>query len=465
MAIKKLLKKLSVLFVLLCFFSSQCYAFISLEDEEIIGERIYLQVKKQGILIQDDFVSKYIDQLGHYLIRPLQTKPFPFHFSVINKNVINAFASPGGYIYIFAGLINLTDNVDELAAVMCHEIGHVSARHIAKKIEQSEKLSYLTLAALLAGVLVGGRAASGIAAISMGASAQLQINFTRDEERQADELGFRYISASGFNPVAMYDILKKITDQSLYALDRIPPFLLDHPVGAERLSNIQAMLSTYHPIPATKEVIYFRKNFPIFKTLVYAQSKEVDNAKKYYMDVLKDDPESPIANLGLGIVYMRLSEYKKAIECFKKTLNKWPDSIPVLTKLAVAYQNSGQNKKAIEVINRALAIDDTNNHTLFLLGLSYENLKNYKKALRIFKKLSYLKPVDEDVYYHLGITYGKLGKLALAHYNLGIYFSKLYSINKARFHFLEAKRFAQGNKKLLNEITARLKSLGKIPKM
>ena len=465
MVIKKILIKLFVFFIITCFFSSQCYAIISLEDEEIIGDRIYTQVKKEGILIQDDFVSKYIDELGHYLIKPLKTKPFPFHFSVINKNIINAFASPGGYIYIFAGLINLTDNVDELAAVICHEIGHVSARHIAQKVEQSKKLGYLTLAALLAGVLLGGQAASGIAAVSMGASAQLQINFTRDEERQADELGFRYITASGFNPVAMYDILKKITDQSLYALDRIPPFLLDHPVGSERLSNIQAMLSTYNPVPASKEVLYFRNKFPIFKTLVYAQSKEPDNAKKYYMDVLKDDPDSPLANLGLGIVYMRLSEYKKAIECFKKTLKKWPDSVPVLTKLAVAYQNSGQDKKAIEVINKALDIDDTNNHTLFLLGLSYENLKKYKKALKIFKKLSYLKPVDENVYYHLGISYGKLGELALAHYNFGIYFSKLYSINKARFHFLEARRLARGNKKLLSEISARLRSLGRAPKM
>ena len=465
MYIKKILMKLFVLFIGLCFFSSQSYAIISLEDEEIIGDRIYSQVKREGILIHDNFVNTYIDELGHYLIKPLKIKPFPFHFSVINKNVINAFATPGGYIYIFAGLINLTDNVDELAAVMCHEIGHVSARHIAQKVEQSKRLSYLTLASLLAGVLLGGQAASGIAAVSMGASAQLQINFTRDEERQADELGFRYISASGFNPVAMYDILKKITDQSLYALDRIPPFLLDHPVGPERLSNIQAMLSTYHPIPASKEVIYFRKNFPIFKTIVYAQSKEPDNAKKYYLDILKDDPDSPLANLGLGIVYMRLSEYKKAIECFKKTLDKWPDSVPVLTKLAVAYQDSGQNKKAIDIINKALAIDDTNNHTLFLLGVCYENLKNYKEALRIFKKLSYLRPVDEDVYYHLGISYGKLGELALAHYNFGIYFSKLYSINKARFHFLEARKFARGNKKLLSEISARLRSLGKMPKM
>lgn len=449
---------------IICFFSTQIYALISLEDEEIIGARLYLQIKKEGILIEDDFASRYIDQLGHYLIRPLKTKPFEFHFYIINKDVINAFASPGGYIYIFSGLINMTDSADELAAVICHEIGHISARHIAQKIEHSKKLGYLTLAALLASTLIGGQAASGIATASLGASAQLQINFTRDEERQADELGFKYISASGFDPTATYTILKKITDQSLYALDKIPPFLIDHPIGPERLANIQFMLSSYKPIPATDEVIRFRKQFPLFKTIVYALSTDPDNAKRYYEDILKDDPESALAYFGLGIVYSRLSEYKRAISCFKKTLSVWPDSIPVLVRLAMAYQNCGKYKSAIKTLNRVLDIDDTNNYAMFLLGLSYENLRNYKEAIRIFKRLSYLRPVNNDVYYHLGVVYGRLGKLALAHYNFGIYFSNLYSINKAKFHFLEAKKLAKGDTRLLNAISVRLKTL-KLPKM
>jgi len=457
--LKRFFLKACSIFIIICFFSSQSYALISLEDEETIGRRIFLQVKRQGILLQDDFANKYIDSLGHYLIRPLKTKPFPFHFSIINKNIINAFASPGGYIYIYAGLINNTDNVDELAAVICHEIGHVSARHIAHKIEYSRKLGYLSLIALLAGVLVGGVASSIATATSMAGSAQLQINHTREEERQADELGFHYLSESGFNPVAMYDILKKITDMSLYALDKIPPFLLDHPSGPERLSNIQSMLSSYRPIPPTKEVLYFRKEFPIFKTIVYAKSEDPDVAKKYYEDILKDDPESPLANFGMGIVYMRISEYRKAIEYLKKALKKWSDSIPILTKLAISYQDSGQDKKAISIINKILSIDDTNNYALFLLGLSYENLKEYDKAIRIFRKLSYLKPVDDQVYYHLGICYGRSGKLALAHYNLGIYFSRLYMLKEARYHFFEAKKLAKNNPRLMNEIAAHINAL------
>ncbi|RLB11247.1 MAG: hypothetical protein DRG39_04545, partial [Deltaproteobacteria bacterium] len=172
MGIKRFLYSLLVAFIILSFLSSQSYALISLEDEEIIGKRLLVEMRKQVEFIQDDFANQYIDRLGHYLIRPLQTKAFPFHFYLIKKNIINAFAAPGGHIYIFSGLINLTDNVDELAAVVCHEIGHVSARHLAQRLEKSSKLGYLTLAAMLMGAILGGGAAGGLAAGSMAASAQ-----------------------------------------------------------------------------------------------------------------------------------------------------------------------------------------------------------------------------------------------------------------------------------------------------
>lgn len=456
---RKSLFRIATLIFAICYFSSQSYALISLEDEEEIGKRLVVQMQRQVGFIQDDFATQYIDKLGHYLTRPLQTRPFPFHFYVIKENTINAFAAPGGYVFLFSGLINMTDDVDELASVICHEIGHVTARHIAQKIEKSKKLGYLTLAALLMGAIIGGKAAEGLMAGSMAASAQLQLHYSRDDERQADELGFRYISASGFDPSAMFSVLKKITEQSLYALDQVPQYLLTHPIGAERLSNVQAMLSTYKPIPPTKEVLWFRKQFPLFKTIVYAKSVDPNNAINYYRDVLKQDPDSPLANFGLGMVYIRISEYKKAINCMEKTLEKWPDSVPVLINLGIAYQRLGKNNKAVEVLERALKINDISRSALFFLGISYENMRKYKKAIEIFKRLSYLKPAKSNVYYHLGISYGKMGEFGLAHYNFGIYFSKLYQINKARFHFLKAREFAKGNKRLLDEVSARLMDL------
>ena len=121
-----------------------------------MGQAFFLQIRNQTELVSDPFAVKYINDLGHYLLMPLETRPFPFQFYIINDNTLNAFAGPGGHIFFYAGLIEAMDRVDELAAVMCHEIGHISARHLSKRIDQSKNVGIGTMAGILAGILVGG---------------------------------------------------------------------------------------------------------------------------------------------------------------------------------------------------------------------------------------------------------------------------------------------------------------------
>ena len=136
--------------VLLLFLSFQLYlgestAFaLSTEEERILGQKFLIQIRQHFDFLNDDFAHQYINDLGHYLIRPLETKRFPFHFYVVKNNDLNAFAGPGGHIFVFSGLMNMMDEVDELAAVMCHEIAHVSARHLAYRFEQNKKIDLAT---------------------------------------------------------------------------------------------------------------------------------------------------------------------------------------------------------------------------------------------------------------------------------------------------------------------------------
>ncbi|NIR12428.1 MAG: M48 family metalloprotease, partial [Desulfobacterales bacterium] len=96
-----------------------------------------------------------------------------------------------GHIFVFSGLINEMEEIDELAAVMCHEIAHVTARHLAHRIEQSKNLGWATLAGILAGILIGGSAGAAVMAGSQAATAQAQLHYSREDERQADQLGFK----------------------------------------------------------------------------------------------------------------------------------------------------------------------------------------------------------------------------------------------------------------------------------
>ena len=433
---------------------------LSIEDERKMGEEFIAQALAHFQLVEDPFANQFINDLGHYLLAPLETKNFPFHFYIINDNTLNAFAAPGGHIFIFSGLIEATDNIDELAAVICHEIGHISARHLSKRIEQSKNIGLATLAGILAGMLLGGEAAGALITGSLAAGMQAQLHYSREDERQADQLSYKYMEPAGFDPGGMIRALNKIQKGSWLGTGKIPAYLLTHPTGPERMANLEAMLSRYTPRPLSKEAALLTARFPAFKTVIGASTLDSRDAKRLFDKELEENPDAPLPHFGLGIVYMEEGRYDEAVRELEKALQGHPDFIPILRTLGEAYQMNGQDRKALKVLNRALELHHRDVATLYLLGITYENLGKTNKALRIFRRLSYLKPVRIDVYYHLGLCYGRENKLALAHYNFGRYFKKLGQIQKAQFHFQKAKGLAGNNPVLQKKIIKEMEGLG-----
>lgn len=436
---------------------------LSLEDESILGQRFLMQASRAFEFVDDDFANEYINALGHYLISPLEIKHFPYRFYIIKENDLNAFAGPGGHIFFLSGLIEAMDEVDQLASVVCHEIGHISARHLAKRIEQSKKLNLATLAGILAGILVGGQAATAIMVGSQAAAAQAQLSYSRSDERQADQLGFKYMDASGFDPSEMITAFRKLEAGQYLGGDRIPAYLLTHPGGPERMSNMETMLTDYTPKPANKEVVNFRRLYPFFRTVVRAESLDPQDAVRLFNKELEKDPDSALAHFGLGIVWKKKSEYSRAIDHFLKALKGQPESPPILRGLGEAYQLNGQDAEAIEVLEKALKIDDLDKSALFLLAVTYQSLEQYPKAIRFYQRLTVMRPVRNEVFYNLGMSYGREGGLALAHYNFGIYFRRLGRVNKAKYHFQKAEELSKGDPALRSRIQKAMERLQKKP--
>ena len=459
------LTKLIISFVLslhLCFQpylgASKAFA-LSAQEERVMGEKFLIQIRQTLDFLDDDYAQQYIYAIGQYLLRPVEIKYFPFHFYLVKDNDLNAFAGPGGHIFVFSGLINEMDEIDELAAVMCHEIGHVSARHLAHRIEQSKNLGWATLVGLLAGILIGGSAGAAIMAGSQAASVQAQLHYSREDERQADQLGFKYTDESTFDPGGLIVALEKIEKNQWIGTDTIPAYLLTHPTGPERTSNLDIMLRDYSKKPDNREAAKFRALFPFFKTIVRAKSVEPRDAERVFNRELEKNPDSALPHFGLGLVCNRKSEYDLAIEHFQKALLGQPDSIPVLRSLGQSYQMKGQDAEAIAVLEKALRIDHQDTSLVFLLAFSYQNLKKYEKAIRLYERLVIMNAANEQVFYNLGVSYGKEGKLALAHYNFGIYFKRLGRKEKAIFHFQKAAVLCKNDPALKSRIENAMKGL------
>lgn len=425
---------------------------LSIEEEKILGQKFLAQIRRHFELVEDDFANKFISDLGLYLTTPVETKYFPFHFYIIKNNSLNAFAAPGGHIFVYSGLVEVMDSVDELAAVISHEIGHISARHLAQRLEQNKKIGLATMAGILAGVFIGGPLAEALVTGSVAAGLQTQLHYSRKDEQQADQLGFKYMNSAAFNPKGMLTILKRIEKESWLSSDKPPAYLMTHPTSPERMSNLDTMLSHYVQQHPTKETSHFEELFPFFKTILRAECIDSHEAERLFKLDLKKDPASPLPYFGLGLVYKERSSYPEAIHYLRKALERAPSFIPILTNIGEVYQMNGQDKKAISVLERALEQGEGNPSTMFLLGLSYENLEQYEKAIQLFEKLASFRPVKNEIYYHLGISYGRQERLGLAHYNFGLYFERLGQIQKARFHFKKALDFSGNDPALKKKI-------------
>ncbi len=425
---------------------------LSIEEERKLGQKFMAQIRGHFELLEDESANRFITDLGRYLTMPLETKPFPFHFYIIKDNTLNAFAAPGGHIFVFSGLIEAMDNIDELAAVTCHELGHISARHLSQRIEQSKKIGMATMAGILAGALIGGEIAGAIMAGSMAAGVQTQLHYSRNDEREADQLGFKYMKSAGFDPAGMIRTLQIIQKGQWFGSNKIPAYLLTHPTGPERMANLDAMLSNFSPEAPKKEAIQLKKRFPLFKTILRAECLDSQEAERLFLLDLEKSPSSYLPHFGLGIVYKERAQYDLAIRHFRTALKEKPATIPILINLGEAYQMKGQEREAIQMLEKAYDLDNQNRSTLFHLAVSYENLEKYEKAIQLFEKLTYLKPVNNTVYYHLGLSYGRQNKLALAHYNFGVYFKKLRKTQKAKFHFQKADSLSGNNPALKKKI-------------
>jgi predicted Zn-dependent protease len=220
---------------------------LSISKEREIGLEIMQQIRQQHVTVDDLIVYEYINSIGHQLVSNADSALHDFSFFVIRDNSINAFALPGGYIGVNAGLISTTEDESELAAVLAHEISHVTQRHIARAFFHNETMQAPLIAAMIAGILMGGEAAKAAVAAATAGSAQSQINFTRKNEYEADRVGIDLLGRSGYDAYSMASLFDKMHRQSRLYGGAPPEFLSTHPVHGSRIADARARAGKYPP--------------------------------------------------------------------------------------------------------------------------------------------------------------------------------------------------------------------------
>lgn len=214
---------------------------ISLEEEWQLGQQLSQDIARQVRLSNDPAANAYITRLGRQIVAQTPMANLPWHFHVVDDPAINAFAIPGGHVYIHTGLIANADNAAELAGVMAHEISHVVARHSTEQISRQYGLS------VLAGIALGQNAGALTELAAQIVAGGTLARFSREAEREADELGIQYMYAANYDPRGMASMFRELLEHQKSRPGSVERFFSTHPATEERVRDAENRASRLAP--------------------------------------------------------------------------------------------------------------------------------------------------------------------------------------------------------------------------
>jgi predicted Zn-dependent protease len=357
------------------------------DDEYQIGAMIVRGLRDAGRILEDPEITEYVQSLGTRLASHAQDGRHQFRFFVVKDSAINAFALPGGFIGVNAGLLLATQNESELAGVLAHEIAHVTQRHIARSIQAQSRSNIISTAAMLAAILIGatvgagGEAMQGAVAVAQGAAAQSRLNFTRANEYEADRIGIGTLAAAGFDPNAMPDFFETLGRHAGLAGSQIPEMIQSHPVTSNRIAESRSRAAQY-PVKSVPQSQGYGLSRERLRLLTLPPGTD---PRAYYEKVMEglespDDshrygqalslmaagaPEEAIPILqglserhddvihfrsALGEAQILAGQDSESLQTFARALELFPRNVPLTVRYAEALMRAGQPRRAHEIL-------------------------------------------------------------------------------------------------------------------
>lgn len=365
---------------------------LSSKDEQQYGLAFYRSLRANLPFVEDLQINYYINSLGNRLASNSDAAGTKFHFFIIKAPTINAFAGPAAYIGVHTQLILKANNESQLAGVLAHEIAHVSQRHLARAFDSSGQSTALTIAALIAAILVGTQdpeAGQAVFLSGIAGAQQSSINFTRSNEEEADRVGIGILADTEINPEGMVEFFEILLAESP---EGGMEYLRTHPLNINRVSEAKNRLDKKSAnLPKDSLDFEFAK-----ARLIIMLSKQpekylekgilgnglIAQYQKALAAILAQKPElaiqiliklskesrHPWIRLALAEAYTSKKDDKNALQVLSELAKLYPGYLPVTMALAESLINNNLPDKSITLLKNQLQTDD--------YGIIHEALAN-----------------------------------------------------------------------------------------
>lgn len=438
---------------------------MTIEEEKRMGRKILLEMEKKVEWVRDLTLQSYLNRMGHSLAAQAGPTPFGLKFYLIKGTDPNAYAIPGGHIVLTTGLLVSTENEQELAGVISHEIAHVMARHVAQLIERSKRLNIASMAAIIAGVLLGGggKASEAAAMTAMAATEALTLKYTREMEVEADQNGLNYAIRAGYDPNGLIAFMNKIYKLSLTSGPRVPTYLSTHPAIEDRIALMENLLQAgFRPTGPFKKFEPYRK----IQAKAFVEEREPHVVVNHFHSLVDSNPKDADAYYGLGLAYRKMGRLDKSTEAFQSGHSLVSDDRDLLRELGITFFLSGKMDQAIRNLEavQSLQRDSGDRHEdllgLYYLGRCYQEKGDFLRALPIFQKIRDSFPEWMDVYHNLGSVYGRMGQKGLSHFNFAKHFKLKGDNRNALLHYRTSLDWLERGSPEREEAQREIKELG-----
>ncbi len=379
---------------------SSAEAAIGPEEERRMGESLLYEYHRYELVIEDPELNEYLSSLGYRLVAQSERPDLDFQFFMVKQNSINAFAAPGGFIGVHTGLLTTAENESEVAAVLAHEVAHVTQHHLIRTVEDMKKVSLPIALAMIGAVIAAQQsgtssdAAPAAIMAGMGALQQNILNFTREHEYEADRVGIKTLAQASFDPTAMATFFARMDRVMRPNGDRPPEFLSTHPVSAARISEAKSRAAQIKPVEIQSDSIknIHLANIKVInpdKNSTFVAPKEFDsktnstalrNAQResflrirerarvlsavnvenlvgFYREQLDKGiaPSDSAYRYGLSLALARSGKFDESIKILQTLKTKTPNELSYTLALADTLTRAGQLPQARQTLEQVYA--------------------------------------------------------------------------------------------------------------
>jgi predicted Zn-dependent protease len=429
-------------------------AVVSPQQEHDLGRAWLSLLRSEVAQLNDPQLKDYVETSVYRLAETSQVQDHRLEFILINTPEINAFAAPGGIIGVNGGLFLHAESEGEYAAVLAHELAHLSQRHFARGVQAQQRMQVPVMAAMLAGIVLAAAGAgdAGIATIAgtQAAAIQEQARFSRQNEAEADRIGILNLEKAGYDPRNMPTMFERLARQ--YRYDRKPPeFLMSHPVTESRIADTRNRAEQSKPGGKEDSPQYQLMRARV--ALIYEETPGM--AAKRFRAQLTDNPKSDAARYGLALAQTKAGQLNEARESLKPLLDKAPTDITYnLAQIELDITNN-RLPDAQQRVERMLSIYPDNYPLIQERADVLLKQNRAPEAQKVLEKLVKSRPDDPDVWYMVAETRGLSGDTIGLHQARAEYFALVGDFKQAIQQLDFAKRRANNNFQLASRIDAR----------